>query len=44
MTNEKGTFTLSSHVKTRNYMVYFCCGNTQNCITLQIIIVKLLKF
>ena len=32
MINEKETFTLSSHVKTRNYMVYFGHRNTRNCI------------
>ena len=44
MTNEKGTFTLSPQVKTRNYMVYFGCRSTRNCLTLQNNIVKLLKF
>ena len=44
MTNEQGTFTLSTHVKTRNYMVHFGCRNTRNCITQQNNIVKLLQF
>ena len=32
MIDEKGTFTLSPHAETRDYMIYFGCRHTRKCI------------